>query len=63
MGLQKFKKRWEDVAELEWAAWRPAIPPHCVENLFAFDEGGDTVPELLCFFNYYSFPNIYFLYV
>ena len=33
-----------------------------VDNLFAFEEEGDTVPELLCFF-YYSFPNIYFFIV
>ena len=49
-----------DVTDLRWAGWCPVIPPHCVDNLFAFEEGWDSVQEIFIylFFNP-SFRNIF----
>ena len=45
-----------DVTERQWAGWRPVIPQNLVDNILAFHEGGDSVPELIKN-NYPLFPN------
>ena len=63
--LPKKFKNWGggagvDVTELQWAGWRTVIPPHCVDNLFAFEEGGDSVQnKFIYIFLTPSFPNIF----
>ena len=39
------------------------IPPHCVDNLLAFEEGGDSVPEIFTYFFFIiHFPTLTFSY-
>ena len=55
-GPLNFKVRTQGVyvTDLKWAGWLPVIPPHCVDNLLAFEEGGDSVPEIFPFFTFIS---------
>ena len=55
-GLKNLRKGGPgvDVTELQWAGWRPVMPPHSVDNVLAFEEGGDSVSEFFPFFLFIS---------
>ena len=63
MGPKNLRKGWPivNVTELQCAWWRLVIPPHCVDNILAFEERGDSVPELLKNIFFLHFPPLTFL--